>query len=335
VSDVRPGLNPDRLERLMTAAVARCELDLAGFVVLTEAATGPYVVTPILAALAGADRVFAMTRPSRHGTVAEVAGQTFTLAGRVGVADRIRVITEKSPQVIEQADIVTNSGHLRPLDSDTVRCMKSSAVIPLMYEAWELRPGEVDLTACRAKGIRVAGTNERHPNVDVLSYLGVMAVKLLADAGVAVYRSRLVVLCDNPFARHLELGLKSAGAEVTSVAELSRALDGEAPDAILVALEPGSRTAISSAEVSRISQAWPGTVLAQLWGAIDRDAAAAHNLMCWPAVAPAPGHMGILPSAVGPEPVIRLQAGGLKVGEVLLRVAADRGAVGWEYVDAI
>jgi hypothetical protein len=27
--------------------------------------------------------------------------------------------------------------------------------------------------------------------------------------------------------------------------------------------------------------------------------------------------MGILPSAVGPEPIVRLQVGGLKVGEVL------------------
>jgi hypothetical protein len=27
--------------------------------------------------------------------------------------------------------------------------------------------------------------------------------------------------------------------------------------------------------------------------------------------------MGILPSAVGPEPIVRLQAGGLKVGQVL------------------
>jgi hypothetical protein len=31
-----------------------------------------------------------------------------------------------------------------------------------------------------------------------------------------------------------------------------------------------------------------------------------------------PGHMGILPSAVGFDPIIRLQAGGLKVGEALL-----------------
>jgi hypothetical protein len=30
------------------------------------------------------------------------------------------------------------------------------------------------------------------------------------------------------------------------------------------------------------------------------------------------GHMGILPSAIGYDPIIRLQAGGLKVGEALL-----------------
>jgi hypothetical protein len=39
----------------------------------------------------------------------------------------------------------------------------------------------------------------------------------------------------------------------------------------------------------------------------------------WPPEAPPPGHMGVLPSAVGPEPIVRLQAGGLKVGEVLAR----------------
>ena len=37
----------------------------------------------------------------------------------------------------------------------------------------------------------------------------------------------------------------------------------------------------------------------------------------WPEKAPKPGHMGILPSALGPEPIIRLQVGGLKVGQLL------------------
>ena len=43
------------------------------------------------------------------------------------------------------------------------------------------------------------GTNESQPNVDVFAYLGLMAIKLLTDAGIAVYRSRVIVLCGNPF----------------------------------------------------------------------------------------------------------------------------------------
>jgi hypothetical protein len=43
--------------------------------------------------------------------------------------------------------------------------------------------------------------------------------------------------------------------------------------------------------------------------------------------------MGVLPSAVGPDPIVRLQTGGLKVAEVLLRpadrrTARDRGVRG-------
>ena len=51
----------------MTAAIERCQLDLAGQVVLTEAATGAYAVTPVLAALAGA-QVYALAAATRYAT---------------------------------------------------------------------------------------------------------------------------------------------------------------------------------------------------------------------------------------------------------------------------
>ena len=72
MNDTRPGLNPQRLVRLMRDAVERCELDLSGKVILTEAATGAYVVTPVLAVMAGAEKVFAVTKDTRHGTVQQV-----------------------------------------------------------------------------------------------------------------------------------------------------------------------------------------------------------------------------------------------------------------------
>ena len=69
--------------------VEELELDLQGRVVLTEAATGPYVVTPVLAALAGAN-VYAYTRPTRYGAVAEVTDATMSLTRALDIDESQR-----------------------------------------------------------------------------------------------------------------------------------------------------------------------------------------------------------------------------------------------------
>ena len=303
----------------MGDAVQRCDLDLHGSVVLTEAAIGAYVVTPILAAMAGAERVYAVTRSTRYGPVDQVVAETQEVARRAGVHERVTITIEKTPDIVSRADIVTNSGHLRPIDHTIVEHLKPTAVVPLMYESWEYRSTDVDIGACREKGIAVAGTNERHTAVDVFSYLGIMAVKLLLDAGVAVYRSRLLLLCDNPFSPFIENGLSAAGAVVDSVTCLSAARDNHSYDAIVIALSPSSVPLLDGTDAIRIKRAWNGAVVAQFWGDICRDAFMEHDVPVWPARPPIAGHMGILPSEVGPEPVVRLQSGGLKVGEVLWR----------------
>ncbi|HWF72790.1 MAG TPA: hypothetical protein VG186_05575 [Solirubrobacteraceae bacterium] len=314
----RPGLNPERLARLMYATIEGCRLNLSGHTVLTEAATGPYVVTPVLAALAGAE-VHALAAPTRYATSGELEELTSELADRVGVLDRVHFVSDKHSEIVAAADIVTNSGQVRPIDAEMVSEMKLGAVVALMYESWEYRAEDVDLDACRARDILVAGTNECHPAVDVFAFLGPMAVKQLHDAGIAVYRSRIVVLCDNPFAAFIARGLRACGAEVVAAAGLSESDLAEGCDAVLVALQPHAGYVIDSAAAALMSRAAPGAVLVEFWGDTDREALTAAQVPVWPAAAPAAGHMAVLPSAVGPEPIVRLQAGGLKVGEVLAR----------------
>jgi hypothetical protein len=314
-----PGLNPHRLVALMRDAIQRCRLNLDGAVVLTEAATGAYVVTPVLAAMAGARHVCALTQPSRYGSVEDVEAATLALGELAGVADRLAIFTERNEDLFCQADIVTNSGHVRPLDAATIGWMRPTAVIPLMYEAWELRPGEVDLDVCRRRGIRVGGTNERHPAVDVFGFLGLMAVKLLTDAGVSAYRGRVLLLCDNPFRPFIERGLRNAGAAVRVVERLSDAPGDETYDGVVVACQPRQESVLSAADAALLAASWPGAVVAQFWGNLDRSALADAGVPIWPLDPPVPWHMGILPSAVGPEAIIRLQSGGLKAAEILRR----------------
>jgi hypothetical protein len=318
-----PGLDPRRLVALIRAAVERCRLDLSGQVVLTEAASGAYVVTPLLAACAGAERVYAMTRSTAYGTAKAITAETLSLATLAGVRDRIEIVNGRSPAIVSRADIVTNSGHVRPIDAEFVSWMKPSAVISLMYEGWEFRPGDIDVDACRARGIRIGATNERHPDVDVFSFLGTMAIKLLLDARVAVYRSAILLLCNNPFCGFIARTLRRAGATVEVAACVGEAPLGSYYDAILVSLTPQASATVTAADAGEIARRWPGAVVAQFWGDIDREALAALDVPVCPAQAPAAGHMAILPSAIGPEAVIRLQAGGLKVGELLRRGRGD------------
>jgi hypothetical protein len=330
-----PGFRSERLVRLMQEAIQRCHLDLSGKAVLTEAATGAYLVTPVLAAMAGARRVYAVTRNTRYGTVEETSGQTMELARMVSVHDRVEILTAAPEEVVSRADIVTNSGHVRPIGERMISWMRPGTVVPLMYEAWEFRAADVDLQACAVQGVACAGTNERHPAIDVFSYLGMMAAKLLLDAGLAVYRSRILLLCDNPFAPYIASALNKMDA-VVQIAETLYECDTRSSfDAVLVALKPRSHPVMTQHDAEYVAANWPDTVVVQFWGDLDRAALTNVGLPVWPTAAPGPGHMGILPSGVGPEPIVRLQAGGLKVGEVLSKPAALQTKEDLEYVQTI
>jgi hypothetical protein len=332
-----PGMDPSRLLRLARAAVADMRIDLRDAVVVTEAATGAYATTPVIAALAGAGHVYAFTRATRYGSVDDVLRETRALAGPAGVMDRIEVRTDHPLAVVGRADVVTNSGHLRPIDTEMIARMRPGAALPLMFEAWEIQAGRFDLALDEAlhRGIRVAGTNERHPLVDVFSYLGTMAVKQLFDAGTAVRNTRVVVLCDNPFAAHLEAGLSAAGAVVRRAPSLGDIDPGFDPDHVVVSLTPTGSSVLSPADVRWIARAWPAAVIVQFWGDLDRAGLAEAGIRYWPEHAPPAGHMAVLPSEPGPEPVVRLQAGGLKVASVLLNDPADRTAFDLEFLDEL
>jgi hypothetical protein len=303
---------------MLGSAIDRCQLELTDRTVLTEAATGAYVVTPILAAMAGAN-VYALTLDTPYASADEIHSMSVELARTAAVTDRIQFIRSKDLRCVGAADIVTNSGHVRPIDAGMVATMKESAVVPLMYESWEYRRFDVDLDACRARGIVVAGTNERHPDVDTYSCLGAMAIRQLHDAGIAVSGSRIVLLCDNPFSQFITEALKGGGAEVVEAHGLTAEVLAPYCDAVLLAMRPFMGHDFTATDARLLSHKAPGAVLVQFWGDADHAALDAAKVPVWPREAPRPGHMGVLPSDLGPEPVVRLQAGGLKVGQVLLR----------------
>jgi hypothetical protein len=118
-----------RAARLVDRLIDEFKLDLSGFAVFTEAASGAYLWTPLIAARAGARRVYAITRDSSYGAAADVERDTGQLAVRLGVADKIKVVRTRSREDISDCDIFTNSGFVRPINAALIEWMKPTAVV--------------------------------------------------------------------------------------------------------------------------------------------------------------------------------------------------------------
>ncbi len=322
-----------REKRLIEDALEKLRLDLSGLVVLTEAASGNYVYTPLICAAAGADEVIAMTGDSRYASAAEVRYQTDSAAGAMGLSGRVRIVTELTDELWGAADIVTNLGFLRPIDAGVVGKLKPTAAVPIMFETWEHRADDVDLEACWRKEICVLGTNEEHGAIRIMDYLGVLVAKKMFEIGIEVIGSRLVVVGTGKFFFKVCETLAGMKAHVirwladSDAGDLSASEDRLAAlagaDAIIVADEPNStRPAIASdgfIMASDIAERCADAVVVQFAGRVSRRELTSAGVSCIPATEPALGHMGWSLSELGPKPVIDLHAAGLKVGELLAR----------------
>lgn len=316
----RVELNLDRLHRLAVRALETFSLDLTGLRVLTEAASGPYVVTPLLAAMAGGS-VLALTRDSRYGSADEVKRNTLDLARLWGVS--LEVVTDRRSEYFSSADIVTNLGFVRPIDRAAVEALPPTAVIALMFEPWEFRSEDLDLPACIDRGILVLGTDEARPELRIFDYVGMLGVKLALELGIELVRSEVVILGSGPFSGAIARASHRAGAAVDVfdpaaadprkvLAILARA------DILMLADHLSERELIGKAgilTVDQLQRANSGLVVAHIIGRVDVPELERSVLRIAPATRAAAKHMSVATDFVGPRPVVDLHAAGLKVGQ--------------------
>ncbi len=321
---------PQRAIHLIENAISKFDLNLQNLVVLTEAASGNYIYTPMIAALAGAKKVHTVTRDSRYASTKQVIKSTSLLADYLGFGDRLEIHTRLTPRIIGEADIVTNLGFVRPLNSKFISHMKRTAVIPLMFETWELREKGFDLKECRREEICVLGTNEEDERLKTFGYLGHLVAKKLFESGIEVFQSNIVVVGSGKFALNITDTLEAMGAHVINIS------GGETPsadgklrgcDAIIAASHLSPELVVGNGgyiSPVKLKELCPDVVLVQLNGRIDRKELDKYKIHYLPHDEPVEGHMSWSLSELGPRPVIDLNTAGLKVGELMAR-ARQRG----------
>ena len=333
---------PPRAKKLIEEFIRELDLNLSNLIVLTEAASGNYIFTPLIAAMANAEMVFAFTRDSKYGKARDIMENTMLFAEYLGVDEIVETVDVLKPRIIKKADIVTNLGFLRPIDKDFIYHLKPTAAVSLMFETWEFREQDLDLRECWAKGIPVLGTNERHSALRIFDYVGHLCLKMLHDVGVEVFRSKIVLVGTSMFGRNILKILSASGAETLCVTEEkkreveklggvkigSSLKESEVQDKVrncdAVITDTYTNPDILFSENSFISakklrELAPGACIIQLTGRIDRKSLHEYEFYYVPEDDPGIGHMGWTLADLGSKPIIALHSGGLKVGELLAR----------------
>jgi hypothetical protein len=327
--------------RLVRRAVERYRLDLRGLRVLTEASVGYRRATPVIAALAGADEVYAIGRDTAQAARKEAEAQTSYLAGLAGAQDRVKLLSTRLQAPVATIDVITDLPGVRPIDEAVLRNVAGTAAVALMGGAAAWRPSDVDVAACRRLGIAVAGVDE--DAIGLYRYLAVEAARGLLTLAVEIVGSTVLVAGDGKGYAYVVHGLARMGAHVLVAAPESagrialyggeKAGDGlgdeaalgrlaEADALVLCPAAPDQRWVGPGAPVdaARLAAAAAHIAVVAVGGEVDRRALAAAGLRSYLA-----GGGPDAPFESLPQPLIELHTAGLKIAEVMTR-ARRRGS---------
>ena len=332
-----PGLQAVRLIR---REIERTRLDLKGLRVLTEAAVGYRRVTPVIAALAGADEVYAVGRDSAAASRKEAEEQTAYFAELAHAGARVRLLSTRLQAPLDTIQVVTDLPGVRPIDESIIRNIAESAAVTLMRGTAHWRAADVDVATCRRHGIAVAGLDEEA--VGLYRYAPQAVLAGLLDLGVGLAGSTIVVAGDAPAIPYVVQALARLGTRVLVAAPEtagrislfggekagdtlgSEAVAGRLAEADALVFCPSgadARTAGPGAAVdaTRLAAAAPHLAVVGLDAESDLRALGGAGLRCRPAGGPG-GVFDLLPQAV-----IAAHVAGLKVAGVMTR-ARQRGS---------
>jgi hypothetical protein len=310
--------------KIIRESIITLDLDLANKVVLTEVGSANYCYIPLIPLLAGADKVYAWTRDSAYGKAQDIMSRCYDLAKELNCNTGLTISEVKNLDHVAEADIITNSGFIRPLDSTFLRSVKLDVAIPLMYEAWEIREDDIDISYCKENGIKVAGTWEDHPGLQVFKNVGPLCIKLCMEAGFEIFCNRIIVWSNDHFGEEAEKAFNALNAQnvivTTEVAEVYK--NAADTDFIFICDYDEKRNYFHGEDavfsLERINKLNPTIGVVHLYGEINSEALRTNGITVYPDKEGRPLVMSETLSYLGMKPFIKLQVGGFKVGQELL-----------------
>lgn len=318
----------ERAYKHIERVIDELKLDLSGLTVLTEIGNNYYYYLPFIAAMAGAKKVYAWTGNNNYFDVEVLVKNALEECKRKALANTISFAVNERPAThVQQADIITNSGFVRPLNESLLKNSKDGVAIPLMFEAWELRETDIDITYCKKRKIKVAGTNENHPAIKVFESVGPLAVKLAMEAGMEVYQNKIIVWSDDAFGEMSKTYFEKMNATDVLLTTNKEKAIAFMPDAdfIYFCSNHEKRCIISNQDpdaifsIDAILNSNPSLNIVHLYGKFDLMELESKGLHVYPKQNGKSEYMSKTLTHIGMGPSLNLLVAGLKVGQEMAR----------------
>ncbi len=340
-SDIQDVKNLENIKQIIFNSIKKVDLDLSDLTVLTEAATGNWISTPLIAAFSNSKKVLCYTKDSQYGTINEITQNFQNISKFLELDNVLHIFSEKYSSIVSEADVVTNSGLLRPLDKNFIQLLKKNTVISLMWEPWELRSDEIDLYECWRKQIPILGVNEHNPTMDIMQYDGEAIIKIISEHDIPITGKKIIIVGENLSALYMYDALKALNANVSLVTKLltNECREKNIPiignalkeDSVIPHLENCDIIIINSIPIQneiigenglppqKLKHYSPNVSIFVYFGTVNYSQIITSELKCFPSSGKEKGYMNWTIDVLGPQPTIELNTLGLKVGEILAR----------------
>lgn len=329
-----------KIEKIIKNSIKKTELDLSGLTILTEAATGYWAFTPIIASMANAQEVICKVKDTKFGKSQDIIKNYKKLLKYFKLESKVNIFDQLEPSIISKADIVTNSGNLRPITNNFISKMKETSVISLMWEPWEYRKSDFNLKYCIKNNVTVIGVNEDNSVLNVMKYDGQLIQKILQINNLDTKNMNILLIGENKSAFYmikplekmcstlyclsskLSKELKSFGAKNTfdSFSKIIKFLP--TIDLIIINSHPISQPIIGKKgfiTAKKLKKLNPHIRVLVFFGDVDFSDLDENEIVCFPNKKPQPEHMSWTSDILGPKPVLELNTIGIKAGEIVSR----------------
>ena len=194
--------------RLIEQSIKFFQLDLTGLNILIPTSIKEPSLTLLLAGMAGAKNIYVKSNEFN-------AVEKTYITDDLNIKSNISFITEETPQLLSSLDVVIKGGNISDIDFAFVSDLKENSVISILPDKLDFYNIDgIDLEACANKKIPVVAVNPNDPNLMLNRYFTHIILKRCYDAGIELFRSRILLIGNGELLENTLKILKLNGATV-------------------------------------------------------------------------------------------------------------------------